>query len=145
MNQAEIRMSDLNEIERGQICRTAYDSYRSTIFGLSNFPGLLKKIIRYRAWERRELVTKDGRPKGRVIELSSLRELITEKPIKGWGLDPETVESVIQDNAEALAVFRDSMGIDRRDRRVSLTGDPEQDRQRLVDVFGEDYLAGLRA
>jgi len=102
-------MSELNEIERGQICRSAYDSLRSTEFGLSNFPGLLKKIIRYKAWECRHLVTEDGTPKGKVVELSSLRELITEKPIRGWGEDPKKVEAVIKDDPECLALFREAM------------------------------------
>jgi hypothetical protein len=102
-------MSELNEIERGQICRSAYDSLRSTEFGLSNFPGLLKKIIRYKAWECRHLVTEDGTPKGKVVELSSLRELITERPIRGWGEDPKKVEAVIKDDPECLALFREAM------------------------------------
>jgi hypothetical protein len=114
-------MSDLNEIERGQLCRTASDSFSSTGHGLSVFPGLLKKIIRFRAWERRELVTKDGNPKGRVIELSSLRELITEKPIKGWGEDPKKIEAVIKDDPECLAMFREAMvqhGGDRKSESI---------------------------
>lgn len=106
-------MSELNEIERGQICRTACDSYRSTGFGLSNFPSLLKKIIRNRAWERRHIVTHDGMPRngvsGGVVELSSLRALITSKPLAGWGEDPKKVEAVIKDDPEALAMFREAM------------------------------------
>ena len=42
----------------------------------------------------------------RVIELSSLRELITSKPINGWGEDPKKVEAVIKDDPEALAILR---------------------------------------
>jgi len=102
-------MSELNEIERGQICRSAYDSLRSTEFGLSNFPGLLKKIIRHRAWECRHLVTEDGTPKGKIVKLASLRELITEKPLRGWGEDVRAVEAVIKDDPECLAMFREAM------------------------------------
>jgi len=102
-------MSELNDIERGQICRSACDSLRSTEFGLSNFPGLLKKIIKHKAWECRHLVTEDGTPKGKVIELSSLRELITAKPIRGWGEDVRAVEAVIKDDPECLAMFREAM------------------------------------
>ncbi len=127
-------MSELNEIERGQICRTAYDSYRSTGFGLSNFPGLLKKIIRYRAWERRELVTEDGRPKGRVIELASLRELITERPVRGWGEDPKKVEAVIKDDPECLAMFREAM-VERPGKRAKVDQDiPNNVRNKDVDA-----------
>lgn len=95
-------MSDLNEIERGQLCQTTIEAFYSATGGLSNVPGLLKKIIANRAWERRV-------SRGRVIELSSLRELITEKPIRGWGEDPKKVEAVIKDDPEALAMFREAM------------------------------------
>jgi hypothetical protein len=44
-----------------------------------------------------------------VIELSSLRELIIEKPIRGWGEDPRKVEAVIKDDPECLAKFREAM------------------------------------
>jgi hypothetical protein len=44
-----------------------------------------------------------------MIELSSLRELITERPVRGWGEDPKKVESVIKDDPEALAMFRQAM------------------------------------
>lgn len=70
--------------------------------GLENFPGLLKKLIRNKAWERRV-------HRGRTIELPSLHALITEKPIQGWGLDPKKVEAVIKDDPEALTLFREEM------------------------------------
>ena len=100
---------ELNEIERGQLCQTASESFRDTQSGLSCFPGLIKKVIANRAWERREWVTPRGEPKGRTIELSSFRELITRKPIEGWGLDPAKVEAVIRDDPEALVMFREAM------------------------------------
>lgn len=69
---------------------------------METFPALLKRIIELRAWERR--ITR-----GQAVELSSLRELITEKPIRGWGEDPKKVEAVIKDNPEVLAMFREAM------------------------------------
>jgi len=95
-------MSDLNEIECGQLCQTTIESLYKATGSLSNFPGLLKKIIVNKAWERRV-------SKGKVIELASLRELITAKPIKGWGEDPKKVEAIIKDDAEVLSLFRDAM------------------------------------
>ena len=204
-------MSDLNEIERGQLCHTACDSLKSTESGLSNFPGLLKKIIRYKAWECRHIVTERGDPRGGVsggiVRQANLRELITEKPLRGWGEDVRAVEAVIKDDPECLAMFREAMNgtlaehggdhkseqarqdqdsgttlngvrdndywqariqrdcpeeleaiksgakriIDiRKERgwvpktkRVTLTGDPAEDRQRLIDAWGEEYLKGL--
>ena len=38
-----------------------------------------------------------------------MRELITEKPVRGWGEDVRTVESVISADPECLAMFRDAM------------------------------------
>lgn len=203
-------MSELNEIERGQICRMARESLREAEFGLSNFPGLLKKIIENKAWECRHIVSTEGKPRGGVsggiVRLSSLRELIVEKPMRGWGEDPKKIEAVIRDDPEALALYREAMNgalaesrrptkeeqqnkasgrmviqygdtnaywqarilrdcpeeleflkagtkriIDiRRERgwvsstkRVTLTGDPNEDRQRLVNAWGEKYLAEL--
>lgn len=95
-------MSELNEIENGQLCQSTIESLYEATGGLKQFPGLLKKIIVNRAWERRI-------SKGKVVELSSLRELITAKPIRGWGEDPKKVEAVIRDDAEVLAMFREAM------------------------------------
>jgi len=95
-------MNELNDIEKGQLCQSTVESLYEATGGLSQFPGLLKRIIECRAWERRV-------NKGRVIELSSLRELITEKPVAGWGEDPKRVEAVIKDDPVALTMFREAM------------------------------------
>lgn len=95
-------MSNLNEVEKGQLCQSTIESLYEATGGMKQFPGLLKKIIFNKAWERRV-------NKGKVIELSSLRELITEKPIRGWGEDPKKVEAVIKDDPECLALFRQAM------------------------------------
>ena len=102
-------MEGLNEIECGQLCSTASSSLSRTEFGLSNFPKLLKKIIQFRAWEKRRLVTPDGRHIGGVIELQGLRELIATKPLKGWGEDPKKVEALIKDDPECLTMYREAM------------------------------------
>jgi hypothetical protein len=83
-------------------CSSSHLSLLAATGGMKQFPGLLKKIIANKAWERRL-------SKGKVIELTSLRELITEKPVRGWGEDVRTVEAVIKDDPEALAMFRDAM------------------------------------
>jgi hypothetical protein len=95
-------MPDLNEIERGQLCQSTIESLYEATGGLRQFPSLLKKLIAERAWERRVC-------RGKVIELKSLRELITAKPVQGWGEDPSKVEAVIRDDPEALAAFREEM------------------------------------
>lgn len=95
-------MSDLNDVEKGQLCQSTIESLYEATGGLRQFPSLLKKVIATKAWESRI-------NKGKVIELKSLRELITEKPIRGWGEDPRKVEAVIRDDPEALAAFREAM------------------------------------
>jgi hypothetical protein len=95
-------MTELNEIERAQLCQTTIESLYEATGGLKQFPALLKKVIATKAWERRTV-------HGKVVELGSLRELITAKPVSGWGEDPSKVEAVIRDDPEALAAFRDAM------------------------------------
>lgn len=95
-------MPELNDIERGDLCQIGIESLYEAAGGLRQFPGLLKKIIRERAWERRAT-------RGKVVELGNLRELITEKPIRGWGEDPAKVEAIIRDDPEALAMYREAM------------------------------------
>jgi hypothetical protein len=95
-------MPELNEIERAQLCQTTIESLYEATGGLKQFPALLKKVIATKAWERRTV-------HGKVVELGSLRELITAKPVSGWGEDPSKVEAVIRDDPEALAAFRDAM------------------------------------
>lgn len=95
-------MSELNEIERGQLCQSTIQSLYEATGGLKHFPALLKKVISERAWERREA-------HGKLVELSSLRELITEKPLRGWGEDPAQIEAVIRDDPEALVMYREAM------------------------------------
>jgi F420-0:gamma-glutamyl ligase len=95
-------VSELNEIECGDLCQTTIEALHRTTGGLKNFPGLLKKIIETQAWKKR--VTR-----GRVVELKNLRELITQKPITGWGEDPKKVEAVIKDDPEVLRLYREAM------------------------------------
>ena len=95
-------MSELNEIECGDLCQTTIEALHRTTGGLKNFPGLLKKIIETQAWKKR--ITR-----GRVVELKNLRELITQKPITGWGEDPKKVEAVIKDDPEVLRLYREAM------------------------------------
>lgn len=95
-------MLNLNEIERGQLCQSTITSLYEATGGLRQFPALLKKVISEKAWERRTV-------HGKLIELSSLRELIMSKPVSGWGEDPSKVEAVIRDDPETLVMFREAM------------------------------------
>jgi len=109
-------MTSLNEIERGQLCQTTIESLYKATGGLRHFPGLLKKIIREKAWECRV-------DRGKTIKLANLHELITAKPLAGWGDDPDKVASVIKDDPEAAEMFREEMlGTEGGDKRSDTTG-----------------------
>jgi hypothetical protein len=92
----------LNDMERGHLCSTTIQCMSGLLGDLEYFPGLLHKIIQERAWERRIHL-------GRVIELKSLRELITEKPIQGWGSTPEKVEALIAGHPDVEIAYRREM------------------------------------
>lgn len=92
----------LNELEKAELSMLTIQCFTGLSGRLSNFPGLLKKLIEERVWERRVY-------HGRLIELPNLRALITEKPLNGWGEDPKKIEAVIKDNAEVLALYRAEM------------------------------------
>jgi len=70
---------------------------------LHQFPGLLQRVIDQRLWERREV------PGYGVVELKSLRELITAKPRRGWGEDPDKIEAVIKDDPKTLTLWHRAM------------------------------------
>jgi len=93
---------ELNEIELGDLCQSAIECFSTATGRISQFPKMLARVIETRAWERREHF-------GRVIELPGLRDLITRKPIEGWGEDPSKIEAVIRDEPAILAAFREAM------------------------------------
>jgi hypothetical protein len=83
----------------GQLCQSTLDCLRLGTGSISNFPGLLRKVIETRAWECR--VTS-----GKTIRLKNLRELITGEPLAGWGEDVEKIGRVIQGDRELEAMYR---------------------------------------
>jgi hypothetical protein len=93
----------MNEIETEQLCDIALGCFRDGIGGLEHLPPLIEKIIDNRAWERRRIRT------GAVVECGSLAELITAKPLKGWGESAEKVEAVLKSHPAVLAKFRNAM------------------------------------
>lgn len=92
----------MNEIEKGQLAATTIQCFSEADGCLSNFPGLLKRVIEERVWEHRV-------HRGREYRLPNLHALITLKPLDGWGEDPKKIEAVIKDDPEALALFREAM------------------------------------
>lgn len=92
----------MNEIEKGQLAISTVQCFTKADGNLSHLPGLIRRVIEERVWEGRV-------HNGRFIELASLRELVTEMPIAGWGQDPAKIEALIKDDPEALALWREEM------------------------------------
>lgn len=87
----------------GDLCKKAMQCFRDVDGSLSSFPGLIKKIIREKAWERRE-------HNGRIYELPSLLDLVTRKPLEGWGEDPAAIEALLKEDSEALDLWEQATG-----------------------------------
>ena len=103
----------MNDLEKGELAITTVQCFSDVGGNLSILPRLLKKVIANEVWVRRS-------HHGRVIELPNLRELITRKPIEGWGQDPAKIEAVIRDDAEALACSERRCDWDREQGKTSL-------------------------
>jgi hypothetical protein len=93
----------MNEVEAYQVCNSAISALSHGETSLTQFPKLLRRIIAEEAWKARKVPAKG------IVEMQSLRELVTTAPIAGWGEDPAKIEAVIRDDAEVLAMWREAM------------------------------------
>ena len=100
----------MNDIEKGQLAKSTIQCFQRADGSLSNFPGLLKRVIEEKAWECRI-------NNGREIRLHSLRELITLPPIEGWGQDPQKIEDLLRNETEILPMYREAMKEQGGDRK----------------------------
>jgi len=105
----------LNDHERGSLCLTTYEALRRNTSSLENFPLLIKRVIRERAWESRIM-------SGTLIQLPSLCDLIERPPIEGWGEKLERIRAVIRHDQTALDMFTEATtgqhGGDRRSANI---------------------------
>ena len=90
----------MNAIENEEVCASADKAMRWGGEAIAHIPGLIKRIIELKAWRVRQVRTEG------TIELNSLRELITEKPLKGWGTTIEKVQKYIEHDPDLLVMFR---------------------------------------
>lgn len=104
----------MNEIEKEQLCELALECLRYGAGSLDALPALIEKIIDNQAWLSRRVRT------GEIIECGSLAELITAKPLKGWGESAEKVEAVLKSHPAVLAKFRKAMK--QQGKRTDLLG-----------------------
>lgn len=105
----------LNDIEKAQLASETLQCFSGLSGRLENFPGMLKKMIEEKVWERRV-------HHGRTYELPNLYALITRKPLEGWGEDPKKIEAIIKDNAEVLAMYREQM-VEKPGRPIGVNSD----------------------
>jgi len=69
---------------------------------LSDLPDTLKEIIKTKAWQRWRWV-------GSTFGQNSLGSYLTSPPPNGVGIQLDTVEKLVADDAEALALYRQEM------------------------------------
>jgi hypothetical protein len=98
-----VKSNRLNEIEKADLCLSASESIRRGGDFLERFPRMLRKIIEAEAWEGRKLKT------GEIITGSSLVDLVTSKPLRGWGITKDKVEALIREDVELLVMFREAV------------------------------------
>ncbi len=115
------RASVLNENEAGRLCDSAASAMIHGSNQLGSVPGIIRRIIEECAWKRRKVALHG------IVELPSLRDLITLPPMKGWGEDPAKVEALLRDDIEVLAMWREEMtgehGGDRRSEKAETKSD----------------------
>lgn len=70
---------------------------------LQAVPDLLKRVLREEAW--REFTTQ----RGEVVTHDHFADFVTTPPLQGIGADPSLVERIIEDDDEALRLFRRAM------------------------------------
>lgn len=84
------------------ICSACEQAIRHGIGRLDAVPGLIKRIITEQLWRERKIGSE-------VVRVESFRELITAKPLTGWGESPEKIEAIIRDDPETLAMWHKEM------------------------------------
>jgi hypothetical protein len=105
----------MNDVEKGQLCDATMSAIYYGCSKLDSIPALIRRIIENRAWECRQVKMRG------VVQLANLREMITRKPMEGWGEDPDRIESLIRNDPETLVMWREAMKCD-HDRGNQYTG-----------------------
>ena len=93
----------MNDIEKGQLCDATMSAIYYGCSKLDSIPALIRRIIENRAWECRQVKMRG------VVQLANLREMITRKPMEGWGEDPNKIEALLKHDPEVLVMWREAM------------------------------------
>jgi len=84
----------------GDICDRLDQTLRGSETNLAGVANNIVIVIRDEAWRERRIRT------GEIVRCESFLELLTAKPLRGYGEDPKRVEALLKDDAEALRLFR---------------------------------------
>lgn len=87
----------MNLLERDTVINAMQQSMSNTTFGLSNVPGLLKAIIREKAWKKRQM-----HQSGQIAEFNSFAEFVQTPIIRGLGSSIDQIKRLCSDDPEAL-------------------------------------------
>lgn len=99
---------------------------------LSNFPGLLRKIIELDAW-RRFL-----HPNGEIIEHARFSEFLTAKAPRGLGSTVEQVKSLVADDNDLTILLREALKGGDQGKRTDLARDTTSDN----NIMGSGSVQG---
>ncbi len=69
--------------------------------GLEDFPGLLKRAILDRSWERRKIESRGGE----IVTHATFLDFVTYHPYQGLGADVRTLQNLCRDDPEALTMI----------------------------------------
>ncbi len=74
--------------------------------GLQYFPGLLKRALLDRSWERRKIESRGGE----IVTHATFLDFVTYHPYQGLGADIRTLENLCRDDKEVLALIDKELG-----------------------------------
>ena len=84
----------------GQLCDELDSGLRGSEHNLTTVANTIVVVLRDEAWRERRIRT------GEIVRCESFLELLTAPPLHGFGEDPQKVEALLKDDAEALRLFR---------------------------------------
>lgn len=94
----------MNLLERDTVINALQRSLSNASFGLSNFPDLLKAILREDAWEERQL-----HQNGEIVPFRSFAEFVQAPLIRGLGSSVDQIKRLCSDDPEAIDLIDRAM------------------------------------
>ena len=89
-------------IDNGYVVQSFWNIVNNDASSVEQIPGFVKKILLTGAWRRRI-------QRGKILENETFAKFITGKPLAGCGWSLDKVRKLIEDDPEALAMWRDAV------------------------------------